>query len=332
MSILGILARFSVAAAVGGSVIIGAGAIAAPPASNLLLPQSAGYELTKDTGDVAAQFTVTQPVTPTDANGAPVGSADSAAPAQPIVLSALPDTAQITLVAYRDTGGPAINNPTLAAPWLNPAGHPRIHPITQFDGGPLANANCTMASGAMLARLAFGIVTTGSQLRALQPDQVGGSSLADLEVSIEKFGVHFNRAAISPLQLRALMYAGAGAEIQGTYGIIPYELRLQKNFLDGHAIYLDGFRPASAAGPAAYYVIDPLGHAGSGYQGAWWPADIVEAFALDFGGGSIYTAWAFPGGGTPTQYPQLPPDAVPGTRYTPPGQPTPEPTPPPSVA
>jgi hypothetical protein len=173
-----------------------------------------------------------------------------------------------------------------------------------------------MASGAMLARLGFGIVTTGSGLRSLQPDQVGGTSLADLEVSIEKYGVRFNRAPLTPLQLRAVLYAGAGAVIQGNYGVIPYDLRLQKDFTSGHAIYLDGFRPASAAGPAAYYVIDPLGHAGSGYRGAWLPADIIEAFGESFGGGSIYSAWAFPGGTTPVTYPRLPPEAFPSSNGT----------------
>jgi hypothetical protein len=47
---------------------------------------------------------------------------------------------------------------------VNPSGFPRVRPITQFDGGPFQNANCTLAAGAMLARLGWGIVTTGSTL------------------------------------------------------------------------------------------------------------------------------------------------------------------------
>ena len=39
------------------------------------------------------------------------------------------------------------------AVYKNPSGFPRIPPITQFDGGPFQGANCTLASGAMLARL-----------------------------------------------------------------------------------------------------------------------------------------------------------------------------------
>ena len=53
-------------------------------------------------------------------------------------------------------------------------------PITQFDGGPFQGYDCTLASGAMLARLAFGVVTDGSILRTLQDDQDGGTGLSDL--------------------------------------------------------------------------------------------------------------------------------------------------------
>ena len=42
------------------------------------------------------------------------------------------------------------------AKFVDPTGFPRINPVTQFDGGPFQGANCTLASGAMLARLAFG--------------------------------------------------------------------------------------------------------------------------------------------------------------------------------
>ena len=185
-------------------------------------------------------------------------------------------------------------------------------PITQFDGGPLATANCTMASGAMLARLGYGIVTTGSQLRALQPDQEGGTSIADVQTAIASWGVSFSQGAISPLQLRALTYAGAGALLQVDYGKIPVSLRLQADFTGGHAIYLDGFRPAGTDGPAGYYVIDPLGPTWSGYRGAWWPADVVEAAALAFGGGSAYTAWAFPGGTAPAEPGAAPAERLPG--------------------
>ena len=97
---------------------------------------------------------------------------------------------------------------------------------------------------------------------------------------------------------------GYGAVIQGEYGKIPRGLRLQKDFLGGHAIYLDGYYPGNPDKgiPEAYYVIDPLGHPHSGYEGDWWPASVVDDFATAFGGGThIPTMWAYPPGGVPPQ-------------------------------
>ena len=290
---LGMIVRFILAVVIGAGGALGVAAATATPASSAVPGPDSSFQLTSDTGDQpAAVFGIT------------------AIPDQePVKLTALPDDQTLQLVAYAESGSvPSTSVPGFRPAWLAATGFPRVVPITQFDGGPLQASNCTMAAGAMLARLGFGIVATGSQLRALQPDQEGGTSLADLEVAIERYGVSFSRAPISALQLRALLYAGAGAVIQGIYGVVPVDLRLQKDFTSGHAIYLDGFRPASADGPAAFYVIDPLG---PGYRGGWWPADVVEAFGAAFGGGSIYAAWAFPGGRTPTSYPVLPPDAYP---------------------
>jgi hypothetical protein len=292
---LGIIIRFILAAVIGAGGAFGVAAITAPPASSAV-PAPVSYQLTADTGDQpAAQFGIT------------------AIPDQaPIKLAALPDNATLQLVAFAEPGSvPTSGDPAYRPAWLAAAGFPRVVPISQVDGGPLQSFNCTMAAGAMLARLGFGIVTTGSQLRALQPDQEGGTSLSDLEVSMGRYGVAFSQAPITTLQLRALLYAGAGAVVQGTYGYVPVDLRLQKDFTAGHAIYVDAFRPASADGPAAYYVVDPLGPTWTGYRGGWWPADVVEAFATAFGGGAVDAAWAFPGGHTPTTYPILPPASYP---------------------
>jgi hypothetical protein len=316
MPILGLITRFVLAGAIGLGGALGVAAVTAPPASNLLPGPETAFELTKDSGDQVVPFGLS-----------------SIPDEEPVALQALPDASTLQLVAFAEPGtDPTVPGPTRPE-WLLPTGFPRVPPITQFDGGPLGNVNCTMASGAMLARLGFGIVTTGSQLRALQPDQEGGTSLADLQVAIKKWGVAFDQGAISPLQLRALLYAGAGAVIQVDYGLIPVGLRLQKNFTGGHAMYLDGFRPAGTDGPAAYYVIDPLGPTWAGYKGAWWPAATVEAAATSFGGGKAYTSWAFPGGKTPANPPKLPPSAFPEASAAPGATPTPTPsgdvTPPP---
>jgi hypothetical protein len=181
-----------------------------------------------------------------------------------------------------------------------------------------------MASGAMLARLTYGIATTGGQMRWLSGDPSGGTGPPDLQRAINKgWGVTFSAGLISPLQLRSLLYAGAGAVILGRYGEIPASLSFQPSFKDGHAIYLDGFRPAGPEGEAAYYVMDPLSRAD---KGVWWPARIVERFGTVFGGGRIISLWGFPGGGIPAHYPQLPPSAWPDEDQPPTQPPGEEPT------
>jgi hypothetical protein len=231
-------------------------------------------------------------------------------PAQP--AKPLPPNGTIRLTIATAWIGGGGDQSVSKPPWWN-ANPPRIPAITQFDGGPFQGANCTLASGSMLARLAFGVVTTGSQLRGLQDDRDGGTSLYDLNTALNRgWGVGFTIGSVSPVQFRALIYGGAGAVLAGNYGQIPFSLRLQKNFTGGHAIYIDAFRPPSAAGPAAYFVIDPIGRPWRGYEGEWWPADVIESFATSLGGGRMFSAWAFAGGSTPSKHPILPPEAYPG--------------------
>ncbi len=295
----GVLVRFVLSLLIGGGAALGVGALTSPSAvtSATGVGQAATYALTNPAGQ-QVDFAV--------------APADVTAEAPPVQLAPLPADQTLQLISYvqtNPTGGTAAAATRPA--WWN-AGQPRVPAISQFDGGPLANANCTMAAGAMLARLAFGIMTTGSQLRALQSDQEGGTSLVDLQAALDRgWGVRFFWGTLTPLQLRALLFAGAGAVVQGTYGEIPAELSLQAGFTEGHAIYLDGFRPPGPDGPAAYYVMDPLGQPWQGYRGAWWPADVIERFGLALGGGRIMAAWGFAGGIVPPDHPILPLDAYP---------------------
>lgn len=303
---LGLITRFVLAAAIGLGGALGVAAMTAAPKTTVQPgTDSTDFALTAETGDQTVAFGLT-------------GIPDQA----PVVLQALPDDKTIQLVSFVEAGGLPPGADARPA-WLAPTGFPRIPPISQFDGSPLANKNCTMASGAMLARLGFGIRTTGGQLRALSGDTDGGTTLGDLQTAVSKWGVHFNSAAITPLQLRALLYAGAGAVIQVTYGKIPSPHSLQPSFTGGHAIYLDGFRPTGTDGEAAFYVIDPLGT--GAYKGRWIPAGLIEGAALDFGGGRIYTSWAFPGGKAPTNPPALPPSGYPTPEPGATPTPTPEP-------
>ena len=234
---------------------------------------------------------------------------------------------------------------------LDPSGFPRVSPITQFDGGPHQNANCTLASGAMLARLGWGIVTSGSTLRSLQFDQDGGTGLDDLNTALwTGYGVVAKSGLIKPDQLKDLLAKGYGAVVQGLYLYVPESLRLQKSFTGPHAIYLDAYWPGDGSTPPAYYVIDPIGRPQWGYEGDWWPASVVDEFATAFttamgnpnerhiaslGGaefaaasnGRIAAAWAFPPGGVPPEITD--PDVLPipksGGNMPPGGEATPEP-------
>ena len=308
MPALSLLLRFLLSAVIGAAGAFGVAAVLTPGVSSQARPGPAqSIELTGEAGDPLAFGLVAIP------------------DAQPVALEALPDDKTLQLVAFVEPG----TTPTdpFRPAWVNALGYPRIPPISQFDGGPLANKNCVMASGAMLARLTYGIVTTGTQMRSLSGDPSGGTGPADLQRALNKgWGVQFQAGLISALQLRSLLYAGAGAVILGRYGEIPANLSFQPSFKDGHAIYLDGFRPAGPDGDAAYYVIDPLSRAD---EGVWWPANIVERFGRVFGGGRIITLWGFPGGGRPAHYPPLPPSAWPEEDQPSqePGAPTPSPPP-----
>jgi hypothetical protein len=285
-----LLIRFGLSALVGGGVAIGTAAVTTPP-------------------PIVSTAHHGQPITLTGQNGDQLEF--GLQPGNPTPLDPLPATTTIQLTSFHSAAASFTPGGNTRAPWWN-ASVPRVPAISQFDGGPLQSVNCLMASGAMLARLAFGIVTTGSQLRALQDDQEGGTNFGNLDQALERgWCVHFFKGAVTPLQFRALLYAGAGAVVSVVYGEVPVGIRLQTSFTGNHAIYIDAFRPAGADGPAAYYVMDPIGRTWQGYKGGWWPADAVEHAATVFGGGLISTTWAFAGGVVPANHPILPPSAYP---------------------
>jgi Double zinc ribbon len=258
---------------------------------------------------LAPRTAASSPISLARANGDPVEFAVQGG--TPTPLAKLPTDSTIQLASYKQPSATGTPEFTGRPPWWNDT-VPRIPAVSQFDGGPLAKVNCVMASGAMLARLGYGIVTTGTQLRGLQDDQANATNYQDLGTAVSRgWGVKFLKGDLSPLQLRALLWAGAGAVIGVVYGQIPVNVRLQESFTGNHSIYIDAFRPAGPDGPAAYYVMDPIGHTWTGYRGGWWPADDVERAAKAHSGGVISATWAFAGGVVPKVHPILPRDAYP---------------------
>jgi len=306
------LARFGISTIVMASLTLGVAWVVAPPEQ---APQSSPG--------------------PGAADGAQAGFKTVPTSSQPPTpLGAPPEDQVIQLVSFdKDAPPPSFGD---RAPWWTPGGIPRVPQITQFDGGKFGSVNCVMAAGAMLARLAYGIPTTGTQLRSLQSNQVfGGTTLGNLEEALQNgWGVGFHRGAISATLFRALMYAGAGAVIIVNYGAAPVGLREQPSFLGAHAMYVDAI---DFSGPEPrYYVMDPIGRPWRGYHGAWWPADALEHAAKAFSVGSIVASWEFAGGQVPKNYPPLPTTNFPPSEHTGKNQPTPvppleSPTPVPSV-
>jgi hypothetical protein len=123
--------------------------------------------------------------------------------------------------------------------------------------------------------------------------------------------------------MRALLRAGYGVVLQGVYAEVPRTFALQRDFGGPHAIYVDGYYAPPGGGADAFYVLDPLFHPWTRYEGAWWPGGVVDRFAAALGrNGRYLAAWAFPFDGSvpPTEEPDL--DSLPSA--PPPGQEQPE--------
>ena len=259
---------------------------------------------------------------PADVNAGFVTVPNPSGQASP--LGPPPEDQVIQLVSFnKDAPPPSFGE---RAPWWTSSGIPRVQMITQFDNqGSFTGVNCVMASGAMLAQLGYGIMTTGSQMRSLlRPQHGGGTTLFEMAQVIRAgWDVPVRLGVISPLMLRALMNAGAGAVIIVNYGIFPVSMRNQKDFTGFHAMYIDAVRFSADGSQAEYYVMDPIGRPSRGYNGEWWPADLVEKAAQSFGHGFIATAWAFAGGIVPHgNYPTLPPANFPADDRKPGKHPT----------
>jgi hypothetical protein len=210
----------------------------------------------------------------------------------------------------------------------DPDGHPRVPFVTQFDGSVHEGSNCTMASGAMFARLGWGIVATPGSIRSLADDQEGGTSLSDLAQALWRgYGVTFKWGGITTDQLHALLAARYGVIIQGLYVKLSGGLKLQKDFDGPHAIYLDGIAFPNGAEHPLVYAMDPIGRPNF-YKGAYWPEAVVDSFGLALSGTDrIAAAWVYPPGGvapdvTATGLPPLP-DHGAGISQAPSGTPGP---------
>jgi len=138
------------------------------------------------------------------------------------------------------------------------------HPLTQFDGGPYANQNCTPTAGAMAADQATGgrIRRTGSTMRALIPRSqeqnpaTPGWSIVDLDTAMAKLGIPFTTAyGHTWTELVTLHVAGHGIVMSGDSD--QFTSGCSAAFDGDHATYLPA-APADAEG--LWRLGDPICH------------------------------------------------------------------------
>ncbi|MEA2675483.1 MAG: Double zinc ribbon, partial [Chloroflexota bacterium] len=92
---------------------------------------------------LAPHTAASSPITLARPNGDPVEFAVQ--PGTPTPLGQLPTNSTIQLASYKQAAAATASvDSTGHAPWWNDT-VPRIPPVSQFDGGPLAKVNCVMA-------------------------------------------------------------------------------------------------------------------------------------------------------------------------------------------
>jgi hypothetical protein len=183
---------------------------------------------------------------------------------------------------------------------------PLVPPDSQFDGGPLAPANCTLACGARLLLYATDTKTTGSALRQCQDDQSGGTSIPDTVKALRHchdWGPSWaapdeGRTPMPPGRtvdrirygdLGPLVTAGNMVLVQIVYEKLG-KFREQFSFVGGHALTLDAYDIERG-----FYAVDPIPKPGSGYKGRWIPEAVIrDATDAMSGSGWVYAAWAKP--------------------------------------
>lgn len=163
---------------------------------------------------------------------------------------------------------------------------------SQFDGSPFASSNCVYASTAMLAWAAGVTGLSGGDMRFYSGDTdddgTAGGTMEDAARALGQVGLGARQEhGIGISQFRRRLSQGEGAVVFGLYANVSGQFRLS-DFNGFHGVYVDRAKRGKD-GRTYYYVMDPLGR--QGYNGAWWPEELMERFAwsnAQWGSGSNY--------------------------------------------
>lgn len=166
--------------------------------------------------------------------------------------------------------------------------------ISQHDGSEFASTNCGMAASAMLAwAVSDGRVrVTGGEMRAYSGDAFEGTWVDDMVRAFDQLGIGAKQyTGMAYNRFHKKIAKGQPAVLTGWVGNIPKQYR-QGTYLEGHSVYVDRVRQRKD-GQVEYFVMDPSGRAG--YEGQWWPAEVLQAFGWQNGGAGVAGSAVFAG-------------------------------------
>lgn len=182
--------------------------------------------------------------------------------------------------------------------WVLPSGTPdgTAGFQSQFDGSAFATQNCMFAAGAMMLDALGGADLSGADLRRYAGDPDGAGFQSDVQGAYESIGFavdRFNGMGFRQF-MRRLDKSQGGAVVIGLLADLPQQYRLASGG-GAHAVYVTK-RQRVVDGQRFTWVMDPLGR--SGYDGAWWPDEVMQQFAWSgarnpISGSAIYGSVVF---------------------------------------
>lgn len=162
--------------------------------------------------------------------------------------------------------------------WLTPGGTPTndVGFASQFDGSAFGSQNCLMAASAMLAWAVTNgkKSVSGGDMRYYSGDGSGGTNPPDAVTALHALGLKANDQHVSLDQMIRLLAGGTPMAITGNYGNVPAQFRIS-GFQGLHGMFAQTAKKKD--GKWWIYIKDPQGRAG--YDGQWWPAEVMNAFA-----------------------------------------------------
>jgi hypothetical protein len=155
------------------------------------------------------------------------------------------------------------------------ANRKKIAHVTQLDGGAYSNINCTMASAAMMGHTLGTSGLTGSDLRGITQDTVGGTTLLQAKYALEQSGVDPEalryKDNLSFDKFKINIKQGATSMVSGYLGNMGGSGLNNAGASYNHNVYVVKYHPKKG-----FLVLDP---AKRNDKGTWLSESQMRAFA-----------------------------------------------------